>query len=191
MPHDWHRLDTCGRRLGNGVKVRADGAGDGFALAHRDLGRGFHMHDIDALFGLEVFGANTGDRLFMEYEPDSYQNRLSLVRRFAVVALFDRKKSVDLARSSYTSLSAAFYLYLCRALGARQPKLPRFFFCCGDHEGPWRLLEIDAASGDEIGLAGPPVDGSNIAAVWRQIGLSALRAEMRSWVVAEHRDPVA
>jgi hypothetical protein len=53
------------------------------------------------------------------------------------VALFDRKASVEAARDARNALSTALYLYLCRTLGAGQPRPPRFFwgmrgsFCSG------------------------------------------------------------
>jgi len=80
-------------RHSNGVKVRADGCGDAWAKAHRRLGPTFNMQDIDALFGIMAFGQNTGDKLFLEYVPDDYQNRGKAVRDFRVIAMFDRKSS--------------------------------------------------------------------------------------------------
>ena len=98
------------RRDSRGVRIRADGKGDGWARAHRQLGATFNMTDFDGLMGLVAFAANTGEKLFMEYVPDNYRNRLNLIRQFAIVAMFDRKASREYAFSEANRVSLSWHL---------------------------------------------------------------------------------
>lgn len=173
-------------RMDNGVKARADGAGDAWAQSHRTLGRDFHMHDIDVLFGLVAFGQNTGERLFLEYVPDNYQNRTSVIRKFAAVAMFDRKASTKAAFSQQNALSTAQYLWQCRTLGegGNQPLMPKFFFVIGKQTPPWEMIEIDIYTGERTGVEELIFMKSQAEwqRVWDALGLTSLRNELRQWV---------
>jgi len=169
-------------RLGNGVRIRADGQGDAWANTHREsLGNQFYLQDIDALFGMEVFGANTGDRLFLEYEPDNYKNKQNIVREFAMVAMFDRKSTLAWARSTQCCLSRGVYLWMCRALRAQQPHAPKFFLVVGRDCPPWQMVEIDIDTGDELSEP-TTVDADSFQRVWQQLGLTQLRRDLRRFV---------
>jgi hypothetical protein len=169
-------------RLANGVRIRVDGQGDPWANAHREaLGNKFYLQDIDALFGMEVFGANTGDRLFLEYEPDSYENKANVIREFAMVAMFDRKSTLPWARSPQCCLSRGVYLWMCRALRAQQPKAPKFFLVVGRDSPPWQMVEIDIDTGDEINEP-MSIDADSFQRVWQQLGLTQLRKDLRRFV---------
>jgi len=97
-----------------GVKTRYDGGGDAWAEAHRNLGTSFNMQDLDALFGFVAFGVNGAEKLFLEYQPDDYKNRKQIIRRFAAVAMFDRKNSIKTAFNKNNLVSTANYLWQCR-----------------------------------------------------------------------------
>lgn len=168
-------------RMDNGVKIRNDGKGDAWARAHRGLGTGFQMHDIDATFGLQVFGANTGEKLFLEYEPDNYENRLKEIRRFAAVALFDRKSTEDAAFGSQNILSRGFYLWQCRVFSTVQPIPPRFFMVIGGQTAPWHMHELDIQTGNHLGDPST-VDATSFRQVWEQLGLTQLHRELRNWI---------
>ena len=163
-----------------GVKVRKDGKGDAWALAHRDgLGRGFYMSDVDGIVGMMGFAANTGERLFIEYKfVGEYSS--SVIKQFATVAVFDRKWSRELAFAEGNQVSTAWYLDLCRRLGKTQSKPPRFFFVIGQDRPPWTMIELDIETGDvrqeEV------LDGMNWKVVWRAVGLSSLREQLRQWI---------
>jgi len=165
----------------NGVRVRHDGKGDGWAKAHRSqLGPTFNMNDVDGLIGLVGFAANTGDRFFIEYVPDDYSNRLNMIRQFATVALFDRKTSRDYAFGDANRVSLSWYLDLCRRLGQTQPKPPKFFLVIGRDAPPWNLIELDINTGKEV--SDHVLPAMNWRQVWQQVGLAALRAELRAWI---------
>jgi len=170
-----------------GVRIRRDGAGDGWAQAHRGhLGSSRYLQDVDALFGATVFGHNTADRLFLEYEPDDYQKRRSVLRRFAVVAMFDRKASHAAAFHEGNRLALAVYLYLCRTLAEHQPRPPKFFFVTGGQAPPWNMIEIDIEAGPEPReLRVLTLDSADWPTVWETLGLTALRNELRSWILSE------
>lgn len=171
-------------RMGNGVRIRRDGRGDAWANEHREaLGKKFYLNDIDAFFGLEVFGANTGDRLFLEYEPDNYENKFSAIRDFAMVAMFDRKSTEAAAFHESSLLSRGVYLWLCRVIADVQPQPPKFFYVIGREQPPWRMIQIDIYSGDRTGSP-VEVDGQSFKQVWSQLGLTRLRNELR-----RHVDP--
>ena len=164
-----------------GVRFRSDGAGDAWALAHRQLGIGYHMHDIDAIFGFHAFGSNTGESLFQEYEPDDYHNRGSVIRSFAVVAMFDRKRTEQAAFSSENKLSLAFYLHQCRAHAKNQTHAPRFFLVLGGQSPPWQMVELNIEDGSEVGRNN--VTGKNMREIWDALGLSDLRFALRRFIL--------
>lgn len=163
-----------------GVKIRADGQGDGWANQHRELGQTFNMQDLDGFFGLYVFAKNSANSLFLEYAPDRIENREKVIRRFAVVALFDRKKTEDAALSDMNIVSTAFYLWTCRQIGDRQPIAPRFFYVIGDDNPPWTMIELNIASGERLGCY--LLTGYNWRDVWEVAGLRKIRDELRRWV---------
>lgn len=166
----------------NHVRIRRDGHGDAWANAHRtSLSNKYFLHDIDAVFGLEVFGANTGDRLFLEYEPDHYNNREKSIREFAAIALFDRKASKAAAFSPSNRLSLGLYLWQCRSYAKSQPIAPRFFFVIGQDKPPWLMIEIDIQTAEPIGHE-VSVDSARFSAVWDALGLTELRNHLRSFV---------
>lgn len=164
-------------RLTNGVKLRGDNQGDPWANEHREqLGNRFYLQDLDALFGHMTFAQNTGDRLFLEYVPDTYENRLKVKREFYVVAMFDRKATMNAATCPGNTVSTAFYLWLCRSIGANQPERPRFFYVIGT-QAPWQMLELDIESGDRVGDPFPIGDNA-MTDVWRRLGLTQLRTRL-------------
>jgi hypothetical protein len=171
-------------RLSHGVKRRMDGMGDGWANAHRGLGREYYMNDVDALFGIEMYGHNTGNRLFAEYEPDTYLHRQDVIREYALVALFDRKATLAAAWRPQNRPSLGFYLYLCRVSACAQPLPPRFFLCLGEHEPPWTLYEIDIWTGTHCGKEEvlETADRATFEQVWDHLGLTELRTQLRSWI---------
>jgi hypothetical protein len=170
-------------RQRHSVRARADGQGDGWARAHREqLGAAFHMTDLDGAIGLMGFAANTGERLFIEYVPDAYGNRLHVIRRFATVAVFDRKTSREYAFSEANRVSLAWHLDVCRRLAATQHSPPRFFLVIGRDRPPWELLELDIHSGGI--LSEHRLDAMNWRVIGEQAGLTALRNELRHWIKA-------
>ena len=175
----------------NHVRKRRDGKGDAWSNAHRiNLGNHFLMHDQDASFGCLVFGSNTGDKLFLEYEPDNYKNRQSDIRQFAMVALFDRKATERAAFCQNNALSRAFYLWQCRAFAQGQPKPPRFFIVVGRQTPPWTMIELDIGTGARVGEP-VEVDASRFKDVWESLGLTALRRELRAYVNPRMKDESA
>jgi len=163
-----------------GVRLRADGKGDGWALAHRKLGATFNMTDFDGLMGIVSFAANTGERLFLEYVPDNYSHRVNVIRQFAAVAMFDRKSTREYAFSDENRVSLAWHLDHCRKLGQTQPKPPKFFFVIGRDEPPWELVEVDIETGDVVSEMS--LSAMNWRALWERAGLVALRNELRQWI---------
>jgi hypothetical protein len=170
-------------RLENGVKRRADGAGDAWAMAHRCLGTGHQMNDVDAIFGFEAFGANTGEKLFLEYEPDNYENRMEVIREHAVIALFDRKTTEGAAFGGNNRRSFSLYLHICRIIAASQAYPPRFFFCIGGQSPPWCLMEIDIKTGEHVKRRDTIIETTEPAdwrRIWDALGLNELRLKLRS-----------
>lgn len=166
--------------LTNGVKARKDGQGDLWAAQHREaLGPGFNMQDMDGFFGQVAFAANTGDKLFLEYVPDDYVNRVKFFRRFAVVAFFDRKSTMDWAMNERNRVSMAFYMWICRMIGEHQPIPCRFFIVTGG-EGRWMMSELNTADGQVIGES--RIEGMNWKAIWQTTGLTTAREQLRKWV---------
>lgn len=173
-------------RLENGVKQRMDGGGDSFGNAHREaLGNWAYMQDFDSIFGFEAFAKNTSDLLFTEYEPDQYKNSGNLIRNFATIALFDRKKHFNLAERALQCsrpVLTAYYLHQCRLNASVQPIPPRFFFCVDIDEG-WQLLEVDINTGEKIGPRhGHHITRENMDYVWTAIGLRDAHCGVRKWL---------
>jgi hypothetical protein len=99
------------KRLDNGVRARMDGRGSVFGNMHREkLGNEYLMADMDGCFGFVAWGQNTAERIFLEYVPDGYENKGKAIRHFAVVAIFDKKKTNRAAGSDGARLSESFYL---------------------------------------------------------------------------------
>ena len=173
---------SISRMLDNGVKDRMDGAGDSWAREHRvQLGNQYLMSDIDCLFGGVVFGQNTGERLFMEYAPDAWENRTKHIREFAMVAMFDRKKTRRAAMSAHNTLATAFYLWLARVHAGNQPKTPRFFYVIGGDNPPWQMMEVDIYTA-EVTTKITQLDSVDWKTIWNSLGLTDLRNELLSWV---------
>lgn len=174
---------------GNGNKPRLDGKGDGWANTHREMDKlggvsGIYMQDLDACFGFYSFGQNTAEKLFMEYVPDSYENRMKSVREFRCVAIFDRKKSEDIAFSRTNLVSLAFHLWLCRKLGEDRLNKPRFFFVYGSNEPPWIMQEVDVNTGEPSPAKIVVQDAESMKTVWESFGL----AEHRRLIYREMAD---
>lgn len=171
----------------HGVKRRMDKRGDAWATAHRCLPT-IHMMDLDGIFGHMVFASNTGNRLFMEYVPDKYKNRGSRIRRFALVSLFDRKRTFEAATAYDNSVSLAFYLFLCRVF-AYQPVRPRFFIVVGSEiYPPWSMHEVNIDTGnltEEPCAVLPSNERPLWEAVWDKVGLFAARRQLQSWIESE------
>ena len=167
-------------RCDNGSRRRMDGKGDPWANAHRTALDKCHMVDIDGVFGLTAFGHNTGEHLFLECVPDHWENRLSALRQFAVVAMFDRKQYDGAQNKGGGPFSFAFYLHLCRVLSERQPSPARFFYVFGQNEPPWVMQEHDIDTGIKCGT---PIrlDGLDWTTVWESIGLKRERDVLRKW----------
>ncbi|NCC85188.1 MAG: hypothetical protein EOM03_13835 [Clostridia bacterium] len=176
--------DDGNNRLSNGVKVRMDGKGDAWSNAHRDqLGNNAFMQDLDAMFGFAAFGHNTGERLFLEYVPDSWENRHNSMRTFGVVALFDRKASLGAAFSGKNALSSNFYRFLCRLIASAQPIPPRFFYVIGGQEPPWTMVDVDICNGQEIGNR-VELTSANFKTMWESLGLGSARNVLMQWTCA-------
>ena len=169
-------------RHSNGVRKRVDGAGDGWAKAHRvELGNSFLMQDMDAMFGNLVFGKNTGDKLFLEYAPDAYANKDKPFREFGLVAMFDRKRSMKAVHGEQSNLSNRFYRWSCAKLSEGQPSPARFFYVVGSDDPPWQMIEVDLITG-EFGDVYDVEDESNWVAVWSALGLTDLRKALSQWL---------
>jgi len=132
--------------MANGVRARVDGAGDGWAQGHRQLGPQFLMQDVDAMAGVLSFTQTTENRLFLEYVPDEYAHHADYRRAFAVAALFDRKATTTSAFATINIVSTAFYLWICRALSEHQPLAAKFFYVIGGPSPPWEFVELDTTT---------------------------------------------
>ena len=166
-------------RLDNHVRRRMDGQGDGWANAHREaLGNKYFLQDEDACVGMMFFGTRTENRIFTEWEPDDYGNRENLIRRFALIATFDRKSTYEAAFALDNTVSTAWYLANCRKWAKDQPKAPRFFYVIGGKEPPWELVELDINTGTRIG-GNQMIDTTNMTEVWDAVGLTELRCSLR------------
>lgn len=166
-------------RLSNGVRARADGKGDLWALKHRDLGASYYMNDFDGLIGQLGFVINGQERSFAEYCIGRDKPGMASQKRFAVVACFDRKNSPNALKTHYATLSRAFYCYVCQALGAVQPQPPRFFYVIG-HSSPWQVSEVSIDS-QEIISTDQLVDGDWMS-FWNRFGLNKLRSSLQTWL---------
>lgn len=167
--------------LPNGNRARVDKQGDLWANDHRAELANYFMSDVDALFGIEAWGAQTGDKLFMEYEPDAWENRRSSIRSFGVVAMFDRKASWGSIAKAGSFTSTPLYLWMCRVFRGHQGIAPKFFYVCGTR-APWRMQEVDIDTGEAVGDE-VLVDSGRWGVVWRALGLSDLRDQIKKWVV--------
>ena len=164
-------------RLANGVLARADGGGDTWADEHRRaLPHQCLMQDLDAVVGAMAFGTNGVDRLFTEYVPDGFEHHNEIIRRFGVVALFDRKQTMQ---ACVDSVSLSFYLYLAQTVSAVQPIPARFFFVVGK-DAPWTMIEIDISTGERIGTT--EMAGTDWVATWERIGLLQARQSLSAWL---------
>ena len=174
-------------RLSNGVRARSDGGGDTWAGEHRySLPGQYLMQDLDAVAGVMAFGTRGVDRLFSEFAPDGPEHRGDLVRRFGVVALFDRKTTLRACEMS--QVSTAFYLYLARTLSSTQPVPVRFFYVVGK-AAPWTLVEIDITTGKRIGTT--ELAGEDWDATWECLGLLSAREQLHAWLDAGEVTKVA
>ena len=163
-------------RMRNGVKSRFDGGGDKWANEHRvRLWRDDYMQDIDAIFGMEIFGKNTADRLFAEYVPLGHEDHNRLQRRFGLVALFDRKISEFAAFHKGSKMSLDLYLWLCRIIGSTQSIDPKFFYVCGNNEMPWTMIEIDIHTGNRTGEPHVITCEQEWRRVWSALGIREIR----------------
>ena len=166
------------RRLNNGVLARVDGGGDTWAGEHRQaLSNQYFLQDLDAVAGVMAFGTNGVDRLFTEYEPDSYRNHDKLVRKFGVVALFDRKATLPACDRSV--VSTAFYLHMARTFSLNQPIPVRFFYVVGQQE-PWTLVEVDITTGERLGTT--ELANGTWRRAWGYLGLLNAREVLRAWL---------
>lgn len=174
-------------RNGNGVKVRKDGRGDAWSNEHRiALGNKFFMQDLDALFGQITFGHNTGERLFLEYVPDDYENRFNVIRDMAFIATFDRKSTEGAAFASENVVSTAVYLNLCRQISDRQPRQMKFFYVIGK-AAPWRMIEIDIYSGERLPELPPIKNKDDWRRVWENTDLIEARDFLSKWLHSQSR----
>ncbi len=176
------------QRLENGVKARSDGKGDAWSNLHRTgLGNATYMTDVDALVGLCGWSVNTAEKLFLEVVPDNYENRRSEVRKFAVVALFDRKRSLEYAQSAANQFTRQFYTWLCRTIGQTQPATPRFFYVIGSDQPPWDMYEVNTAKPEVCVHVGRIANASEIAHIWKYAGLLEKRNALVQWVTSPSR----
>lgn len=169
----------------NGVKIRYDGKGDGWANAHREeLPRDNYMQDIDCFFGINVAGHNTGDKLFLEYIPDNYDKNRKSVEDFCIVALFDRKFSEEYAFSNKNYTSRKFYLYICNQLSKNQPVPCKFFYVIGNKNPPWKMIELSLDEGHKI--REKYVDSGDWNEIWKELGLVSIKDELVKWLKSKH-----
>lgn len=174
--YDGESLD----RHENGVRVRRDGQGDLWSNEHREeLGNAFYLNDFDAVMGYMAFAKTGAGETFAEYVPDAYANKGKVFRRFATVAIFDRKKSMASVRGILNTVQLAYYLDICRLLADKQPIAPKFFFVVGE-AAPWEMVEVDVWTG-ELGRTWC-FGKSEWKQVWNAAGLSEMRRELRRWI---------
>ena len=169
----------------NGVKVRHDGRGDNWADQHRRSLRGrFLMQDMDAYAGFHAFAANTGEKFFLEYEPDKSNARTVSKRQLGFVALFDRKSNTKAMRDKNLSgLSRQVYAHICRTYRAAQPTAPKFFYIVGE-SSPWGMIEIDIDTLQEkSGIVELYED--DWMQIWDDFGLIELRNALQRWMIEE------
>lgn len=173
--------EPVSERHDNGSRRRRDGAGDSWANEHRiELGRTYYLNDFDAFMGNIAFAKTGAEELFAEYVPDHYRNKGKVIRRFATVALFDRKKSMASVHGIINDVQLAYYLDLCRVIGQTQPYQPRFFFVVGQ-ESPWQMVEVSTENG-ELSKTIHTYGKGEWNRVWEIAGLKAMRDRLRKWV---------
>lgn len=167
--------------LANGVKARADGmGGQSFSNLHRErLNHKHLMQDFDAFVGFEVVLKKAENNFFIEYEPDSYENRMMPTRRFAIVAMFDQKNSLATARHDGSKLSKDLYCDVARKLSFFQPIPPRFFWVIG----PYELQEVGINTGLETGSLIRLTPSNSWDSYWTELGLTQARAQLKSFLV--------
>lgn len=174
-------LKVQNERDEQGVRLRMDGGGDEWAAAHRKhAGRDCYMQDVDGLFGFSMYAHNTADKLWLEYIPDNYRNKTNVIRNFALVGVFDRKRSWEVAFNERSTLSRSVYLWLCRTVAERQPTPPRFFYVIGA-TAPWQMVEVNITSGVKVGDA-MTLNGEGWEAMFKTLGIDQLRATLRDWI---------
>jgi len=168
-------LSFCNERNNRGVKIRADGKGDSWAMEHRNqLGSRFYLQDFDCMFGFQAFGSNTGEKLFAEYVPDSYENRQNYIRDFCIIALFDRKRTESAAFNPANMVSTQLYLWVCNKLSVNMPVAARFFYVIGCEAPPWTMIEIDTSTGLEVGDR-ESLSNPDWKTIWDRLGLTEAR----------------
>jgi len=138
------------------------------------------MSDIDGYFGFVAFSGNTNEKLFLEYVPDDYKYKDSFIRRFAIVAMFDRKSTESAAFHRENRISSNLYRFLCRTLAETQPIGPRFFYVIGGSAPPWTMIELNLRDGTEVGRS--VLNGMNWEQIWRSTGLLRERNVLRQWL---------
>jgi len=138
------------------------------------------MQDLDGFFGWMAFGANTGEKIFSEYVPDSWDHRWNYFREFALVGLFDRKTTAQYAFSDDNRVSTAHYLWICRSLSKLQPIAAKFFFVIGQHAAPWEMIELNINTGDEIKRY--VLYDANWKEIWNACGLKQIRDDLMKWI---------
>jgi len=143
------------------------------------------MQDLDCFFGVQAFGHNTGDKLFMEYIPDNYDKNKKSVENFGVVALFDRKSNEEYALSSPNYTSRHFYIYLAKILSECQGNIPcKFFYVIGSNNPPWKMIEIDLSTGHK--KTEKYVDSGDWSSIWQELGLCSIRNDVVKWMKSKH-----
>ncbi len=168
-------------RLNNGVRVRRDGKGDGWANEHRTaLGNEFLMQDCDGIFGQLTFASQSANRLFLEYVPDGFEHRLDMTREMAVVAMFDRKGSLEKAFQEDNLMWLHLYLSICRKLSKFQPVPVRFFVVSGPDAAPWDITEVNTST-RERGRS-HVIQSNQMMDVWRMLGLAKARQDLKRWM---------
>jgi hypothetical protein len=176
-------VDDDVERYANGTKKRADGKMEDWNWRHRvGLGKKCYMEDVDHVFAAVFYGQQTSGRLFVEYEPDNGKNIGNVIRKFAIVAIIDKKETERAAFHQRNVLSLGVQLAMCRMFGAAgQPKEPKFFFAIGGSEAPWKMIEIDIHTGERTGVEGI-VESDDWGEVWKQLGIDPLRQQLRAWI---------
>ena len=163
-------------------RPRQDGKGDDFAREHRALGTAAYMNDFDVLVGSMDFAQHTENRTFAEYEPDPYANRISIARKFATVAIFDRKAGWSCCR---LDVATKYQLSVCRALSEFQPSAVRFFWIVDEPPG-WSMLELDTLTGERGEVYRLPEDGTVWRVIWDELGLTETRQALRQWLARNY-----
>jgi hypothetical protein len=179
-------------RLRNGVRARCDGKGDPWAREHRiELGNERFMTDLDGVMGAVLFERTCADETFCEYVPDVWSNRVSLVRDFALVACFERKRSRNLVvrrdGGLVPDVGTSFLLWLCRVVGTQQPLMPRFFFVFGQC-APWEMTAVDPLTGTVGKTYGYGRGEWHLT--WDDSGITRARQELRHWLEKDRSAPV-